>query len=80
MTSRMVAIVLGEAKAMDTFKACVVGPAMPKYWRKHGGLIQAYFRKLGTQASSNALTHVGAVHAGDLIAWRCPSGDVAVVW
>ena len=80
MTARMVATVLGEAKAMDTFKACVVGPAMPKYWRKHGGLIQAYFRKLGAQASSSALTHVGSVHAGDLLALRCSGDDVAIAW
>ena len=79
-TSRMVGNVLGEAKAMCTFNACVVGPAMPKYWRKHGDLIQAYFRKLGAQASSSAQTHVGSVHAGDLLALRCSGGDVAIAW
>ena len=80
MTSRMVANVLDEAKAMCTFNACVVGPAMPKYWRNHGDLFQAYFRKLGAQAASSARTHVGSVHAGDLLALRCPSGDVAIAW
>ena len=80
MTSRMVGNVLGEAKAMCTFNACVVGPAMPKYWRKHGDLIQAYFRKLGAQASSRAKKHVGWLHAGDLLALLCPGGDVALAW
>ena len=80
MTARMVANVLDEAKAMCTFNACVVGPAMPKYWRKHGDLTQAYFRKLGAQASSSAQTHVGSVHARDLLALRCSGGDVAIAW
>ena len=80
MTSRIVGNVLGETKAMCTFNACVVDPAMPKYWRKHGDLIQAYFRKLGAQASSSAQTHVGSVHAGDLLALRCSGGDVAIAW
>ena len=65
---------------MDTFKACVVGPAMPKYSRKYGGLIQAHFRKLGARASSKAKTHLGSVHAGDLLALRCSVGDVAIAW
>ena len=76
----MVATVLDHATDMDTFKACVVGPAMPKYWRKYGGLIQARFRKLGAQASSTALTHLGSVHAGDLLALRCSGGDVEIAW
>ena len=53
---------------------------MPKHLPKYRDLIQAYFRKLGAQASSSALTRHGEVHARDLIALRCPSGDVAVVW
>jgi len=76
----MVGNVLGEAKAICTFNACVVGPAMPKYWRNHGDLIQAYFRKLGAQASSSAQTHVGSVHARDLLALRCSGGGVAIAW
>ena len=80
MTTIMVAMVLDYATNMDNFKACVLGPAAPRCWRKHGGLIQAYFRKLGAQASSTAKTHVGSVHAGDLLALRCSGGDVAIAW
>ena len=80
MTARMVANVLDEAKAMCTFNACVLGPAMRKYWLRHGDLIQAHFRKLGAQASVSAQTHVGSVHAGDLLALRCSGGDVAIAW
>ena len=80
MTVIMVAMMLDQATNMDNFKACVLGPTGPRHWRKHGGLIQAYFRKLGAQASSSAQTHIGSVHARDLIALRCPSGDVAVAW
>ena len=65
---------------MDNFRACVLGPHKPRGWRKHDGLIQAYFRKLGAQVASSAKTHAGVVHAGDIIALRCPSGDVAVDW
>ena len=46
----------------------------------HGGLIQAHFRKLGAQASSTALTHLGSVHAGDLLTLRCSGCDVAIAW
>ena len=80
MTAIMVALVLDHASNTDNFKACVLGPAAPRYWRKHGGLIQAHFRKLGAQAASTAKAHVGSVHAGDLLALRCPGGDVAVAW
>ena len=80
MNAIIVAMVLGQATDTDNFKACVLGPAMPRHWRKHGGLIQAYFRKLGAQASSSAQTHVGSVHAGDLLALRCSGGDVAIAW
>ena len=80
MVARIVAVTLGQARKMDNFKACVLGPTGPRHWRKHEGLIQAYFRKLGAQASSSAKTHVGAVHASDLIALRCPGGGVAIDW
>ena len=80
MTARMVAMVLAHVTDTGAVKACVLGPAVPRHWRKHGGLIQAYFRKLGAQASSSAQTHVGSVHAGDLLALRCSGGDVAIAW
>ena len=80
MTARMVAMVLDHATDTDTFTACVLGPAAPRYWRKHGGLIQAHFRKLGAQAARAAKTPVGEVHVGDLLALRCPGGDVALAW
>ena len=80
MTVRVVAMTLDQATNMDNFKACVLGPTGPRHWRKHGGLIQARFGNLGARVSASARTHRGAVHARDLIALRCPSGDVAVAW
>ena len=80
MTARMVAMVLDHATNTDNFKASVLGTAAPRYWRKHGGLIQAHVRKLGAQAARAAKTHAGSVHAGDLLASRCPGGNVAIDW
>ena len=80
MTSRMAGAMLDHATDMDTFNACVMGPAMPTYWRKYGGLIQAHFRKLGARASSKAMTHPGSVSAGDFLALRCSGGGVAIAW
>ena len=80
MTARMVTATLGAATNMDNFKACVLGPTAKHHSRTYGGLIQARFGNLGARASTSAKTHVGAVHARDLIALRCPSGDVAVAW
>ena len=80
MSVIIVAMVLDQATNMDNFKACVLGPKKPRHWRNHDGLIQAYFRNVGAQSASSAQTHVGSVHAGDIIALRCPSGDVAVDW
>ena len=80
MTDNMVAMVLVQATHMDNFKACVMGPKKTRHWRKHDGLIQAHFRNIGAQSASSAQTHVGSVPAGDIIALRCPSGDVAVSW
>ena len=71
---------LDHATYTDTVKACVLGPAAPRHWRKHGGLIQAHFRKRGAQAARAAKTPVGVVHVGDLLALRCPGGDVALAW
>ena len=80
MTVRMVAMALDQATNMDNFKACVMGPKKPRHWRKHDGLIQAYFRNVGAQSASSAQTHVGSVHAWGIIALRCPRGDIAVDW
>ena len=80
MTSRMAGARLNHAADMDTFKACVLGPEMPMYLRKYGDLIQTHFRKLGARASSKAFTHIGSVHAGDLLALRCSGGDIVIAW
>ena len=80
MIARMVARVSAPAADMGNFKACVLGTPMPRHLHKYRDLIQAYFRRLGAQASSSAQTREGTVHAEDLIALRCHSGDVAVAW
>ena len=71
---------LAQAVNMGNFRACVLGTPMPRHLHKHRDLIQAYFRKLGAQASSTTLTHLGSVHARDLLALRCSGGDVAIAW
>ena len=78
MTARMVAMTLAQAANMGNFRACVLGTPMPRHLSKYRDLIQAYVRRLGAQASSSAQTREGTVRAGDLIALRCHSGDVAV--